>query len=95
MGRIKSFGDRETERIFGQIRSKKLPPDIQERALVKLLMLDAAESIDDLRMPPSNNFERLAGRLSGWYSIRVNSQWRIIFRITEAGFFDVSIVDYH
>ena len=68
---------------------------IQDRALVKLLMLDASETIDDLRMPPSNKFEKLAGSLAGKYSIRINNQWRILFRITEAGFFDVSIVDYH
>ena len=95
MGRIQSFGDKETERIYGQKRSRKLPPEIQDRALVKLLMLDASETIDDLRMPPSNKFEKLEGSLAGKYSIRINNQWRILFRITKAGFFEVSIVDYH
>ncbi len=95
MGRIQSFGDRETERIFSQKRSRRLPPEIQDRALVKLIMLDAADTIDDLRLPPSNNFEKLEGNLAGRYSIRINGQWRIFFRISEAGFFDVSIVDYH
>ena len=95
MGRIQSFGDRETERIFGQKRSRRLPPEIQDRALVKLIMLDAAETVNDLRVPASNKFEKLEGNLAGTCSIRINNQWRILFRITAAGFFDVSIVDYH
>lgn len=92
---IRSFGDAETEKIFRQQKSRKLPPEIQKRALVKLLLLDAATTIEDLKTPPSNHFEHLQGKLNGFYSVRINSQWRIQFRIQNNELYDVSIVDYH
>ena len=92
---IRSFGDSETEKIFHQVRSKRLPPEIHERALIKLLMIDASTTEEDFRVPPSNRFEHLQGRLKGYCSIRINDQWRIIFRFRNGEAFDVSIVDYH
>jgi len=92
---IQSFGDVETEKIFRQEKSKKLPPEIQNRALVKLLLLDAATTENDLRNPPSNHFEHLHGNLKDYCSIRINSQWRIQFKIQNNELYEVSIVDYH
>jgi proteic killer suppression protein len=92
---IISFGDAETKKVYDQKRSKKLPPEIQKRALVKLLMLDASNDEKDLLAPPSNKFEHLQGSLDGFCSIRINNQWRIIFRFVAGDAFDVSIVDYH
>ena len=92
---IRTFGDAETEKIWHQERSRKLPPEIQARALVKLLLLDSATSEDDLRSPPSNHFERLQGKLKGFCSIRINVQWRILFKLVNGDLHDVSIVDYH
>lgn len=92
---IQSFGDAETEGIFHQVRSRKLPPEIQKRALVKLLFIDSATKEDDFRVPPSNKFEHLKGSLSGYCSIRINDQWRIQFRFSNGDASEVSIVDYH
>jgi proteic killer suppression protein len=92
---IQSFGDAETEKIFHQWRSKKLPLEIQRRALVKLLIIDAAISAGDLRVPPSNRFEHLQGTKKGYFSIRINDQWRIQFIFKNGEAFEVSIVDYH
>ena len=92
---IRSFGDEETEKVFRQERSKKLPPEIQKRALVKLLLLEAATTEEDLKVPPSNHFERLQGKLKEYYSVRINNQWRIQFKIEKDELYDVSIVDYH
>ena len=92
---IKSFGDSETESIFQQRKSRRLPPEIQGRALVKLLMVDAATVEADFRVPPSNRFEHLSGRLTGFCSVRINDQWRIVFRFDLGDAFEVSIVDYH
>jgi proteic killer suppression protein len=92
---IRTFGDVETEKIFHQERSKKLPPDIQKRALVKLLLLESATDDEDLRVPPSNHFEHLQGSLQEYCSIRINQQWRIQFKIINNELYDVSIVDYH
>mgnify|MGYP006272213253 CR=1 FL=1 len=92
---IRSFGDKETERIFHQIRSKRIPPEIHSRALVKLLMIHNAEDINDLRVPPSNMLEKLKGKRSEEYSIRINRQWRICFRFEEGDAFGVKIEDYH
>jgi len=74
---------------------RRLHPDIQRVALRKLVMLDAAEELADLRVPPGNRLEKLTGDRSGQYSIRVNDQWRICFRWTKAGPEDISITDYH
>ncbi|TGN00040.1 type II toxin-antitoxin system RelE/ParE family toxin [Leptospira dzoumogneensis] len=92
---IKSFGDKETERIFHQEFSKKIPPEIQSRALIKLLILENAEKEEDLKSPPANRFEHLKGNLKNYCSIRINDQWRITFKFSEGNCFDVSIVDYH
>ena len=92
---IQSFGDKETERVFRQQWSRKLPQDIQQRALVKLLLLDSAESEHDLRSPPGNRLERLRGDRSEQFSIRINDQWRICFRFADGNAYDVSIDDYH
>ena len=92
---IKSFGDAEAEKIFQQIRSKKLPIEIQDRALVKLLIIDAADSAEDLKIPPGNRFEHLSGKLRGYCSIRINNQWRIVFKFDNSNAYEVSIIDYH
>ncbi len=92
---IKSFADRETERIFHREFSRRLPHDIQHRARIKLEVLDAAEVIDDLRIPPSNHLERLFGDREGQHSIRINRQWRICFKWREGDVYEVEIVDYH
>lgn len=92
---IQSFGDSETEGIFHQVKSRKLPPEIQKRALVKLLFVDSATREEDFRVPPSNKFEHLKGSLAGFCSIRINDQWRIQFRFSNGDATEVSIVDYH
>lgn len=92
---IQSFADKETEKIFRQERSSKLPNDIQKRALIKLLMIDASEDEKDLLIPPSNRFEHLKGSLKGYCSIRINDQWRIVFKYKDGDAFEVEISDYH
>ena len=92
---IKSFADKETEKVFHQTFSKKLPQTIQRIALRKLLMLNAAESLEDLRVPPANRLEQLSGNRAGQYSIRVNDQYRICFTLTGKDVYDVEITDYH
>ena len=92
---IKSFKSKETEKIFNGKFSKKLPHDIQRRALIKLHSIDVAEDIADLRIPPSNNLEQLTRDRKGQHSIRINDQFRICFRWVENHAFDVEIVDYH
>ncbi len=92
---IRSFASRETERLFQRQFSRKLPHDIQRRARVKLEVLDAAERLDDLRIPPSNNLEKLSGDRENQYSIRINDQWRICFEWREGDAYQVEIVDYH
>ena len=88
---IKNFADKETEKIYNQEFSKKLPQSIQR----KLIMIDNATSLDDLRIPPANHLELLHGNREGQYSIRINAQYRICFRIIGNDFFDLEIVDYH
>lgn len=92
---IRSFASRETERLFRRQFSRKLPHDIQRRARVKLEILDAAENLEDLRIPPSNRLEKLIGDREGQYSIRINNQWRICFEWREGDAYQVEIVDYH
>lgn len=92
---IKSFGDKETEKIWNGFRSKKLPFEIQNVARRKLRMLNNACEVNDLRIPPANRLEKLSGNLNEYYSIRINNQWRIIFKWTNNDSFDVEIVDYH
>ena len=92
---IRSFRDRETERLFRREPVRKLPPDVRRVALRKLVLLDAAESIEDLRVPPGNRLEKLTGDRAGQQSIRINDQWRVCFRWKEGDAEDVEIVDYH
>ena len=92
---IRSFADKETERVFGRAWARKLPLDVQRVGLRKLLMLDAAEELRDLRVPPGNRLEALSGGRKGQHSIRINEQWRVCFVWTKAGPEDVEIVDYH
>ncbi len=92
---IRSFGNSATERLWSRQRSKDLDPKIQRVALRKLVMLDAAETLHDLRVPPGNRLEALRGDRAGQHSIRINQQWRICFTWTEARPQDVEIVDYH
>jgi len=92
---IKTFRCKETHKVYERKFSKKLPHDIQRVAYRKLLMIDSAIDIDDLRIPPANRLEKLSGDREGQYSIRVNKQFRICF-LWEDGFaLDVEIVDYH
>ena len=92
---IKEFGDKESEKIWKGIRSKKLPSEIQHVARRKLRMLNSAQDVNDLRIPPANRLEKLKGDLSEYHSIRINNQWRIIFQWLNNDAYDVKIVDYH
>ncbi|MBI5179294.1 MAG: type II toxin-antitoxin system RelE/ParE family toxin [Nitrospinae bacterium] len=92
---IKGFADKEAERIFHREHSKRLPYDIQRTAKKKLNMLDAALSLDALKVPPGNRLEALKGNRAGQHSIRINDQWRICFRWQEGNAHDVEIIDYH
>ena len=92
---IRTFRDSDTEALFQRRRTRRLPASLQRVALRKLVILDAADSLADLRVPPGNRLEPLKGDRAGQHSIRINDQWRICFvwRATDA--FDVEIVDYH
>jgi toxin HigB-1 len=92
---LRSFKDRETEAIWCRERSRRFDGPTQRVALRKLAMLDAAETLADLRVPPGNRLEKLVGDRVGQYSIRINQQWRICFSWTEGGPENVEIVDYH
>jgi toxin HigB-1 len=92
---IRSFRDADAERLFKRQRIRRVPPDLQRIALRKLVMLDAATSLLDLRVPPANRLEKLAGDRTGRHSIRINDQWRICFRWLGTDAHDVEIVDYH
>lgn len=92
---IQSFKDDEAEKIFNRQRSRKLPSDIQAVALRKLRMLNRAQSLQDLRVPPANRLERLSGDRAGQYSIRINDQWRVCFEWNHGHAWQVEIVDYH
>jgi len=92
---IKSFKSKETEKIFNREYSLKLPSAIQRTAQRKLWMLDAAQSINDLRVPPANHLEQLKGNKQGQHSIRINEQWRICFKWQQGDAYEVEIIDYH
>ena len=92
---IQSFANKETELIYNQEFSRHLPNTIQKVALRKLMMIDNAKSLEDLRIPPSNHLESLHGNREGQYSIRINDQWRICFTMNNGLFYNVEIVDYH
>lgn len=92
---IRSFADKETEKVYNQIFSKKLPQSIQRIALRKLIMIDNAGCLEDLRIPPANRLELLSGDRKGQYSIRINDQFRICFTVNNNDYYDVEITDYH
>ncbi|RHM55928.1 type II toxin-antitoxin system RelE/ParE family toxin [Mitsuokella sp. AF33-22] len=93
---IISFRDKETAKVYQQEFSKKLPQSIQRLALRKLMMIDNASSVNDLRIPPANHLEQLSGQRKDKYSIRINKQYRICFRVDSGNqFYDVQIEDYH
>jgi len=92
---IKDFRDKETELIAYGRRSRRLPLTIQRAALKKLRQLDAAATLEDLRIPPGNRLEALAGRRLGQHSIRINAQWRICFYFRDGDAYSVEIADYH
>ena len=92
---LRSFRDKETEAVWQRRRTPELDLPLQRAAWRKLAMLDAAETLSDLRVPPGNRLEKLVGDRAGQYSIRIHQQWRICFRWTNAGPDDVEITDYH
>lgn len=92
---IKSFNCKETEKIWQGKKSRKLPSDMQDRALRKLRQLNASLTFDDLRIPPSNRLESLVGDRLGQYSIRITKQWRLCFVWLNGHAYEVEIVDYH
>ncbi|MGN0860946.1 MAG: type II toxin-antitoxin system RelE/ParE family toxin [Candidatus Spyradosoma sp.] len=92
---IKSFSCKETAKIFGGEVSGKFPREIQQNAYEKLHAVNRAEDIFYLRIPPSNRLEKLTGKLRGFWSIRINRQWRIVFKFEDGNASDVRICDYH
>ena len=92
---IRSFTSSETERFFAAGKSRRLPPEIQVRAAMRLTQLNAATTINDLRFPPSNRLEALKHDRKGQWSMRINEQWRICFRFERGDAIDVEITDYH
>jgi len=92
---IRSFRDKETERVFNRLPARRLPSDLTRSARRKLLILNAAEKLSDLRIPPGNRLEKLSGDRRGQHSIRINERWRICFRWRDGDAYDVEIVDYH
>jgi proteic killer suppression protein len=92
---IRSFADSATSRVFKRLRSKRFSIDIQRAAYRKLMLVDAAGSINDLRIPPGNRLEKLRASREGQYSIRINDKWRICFTWKGNDAFDIEIADYH
>ena len=92
---LKSFGSKETEKIWNGVISSKIPPEIQKIGRRKLRMINNSTDLNDLRIPPSNRLEKLSGNLKDFYSIRINDQWRIIFKWQAGNAQEVEIIDYH
>lgn len=92
---INLFGNKQTEKIYQGERIAKLPLEIQKIGLRKLIMLDQSQDIKDLTIPPSNRLEKLKGNTKAYHSIRINDQWRIVFKWINNSAFDVEIIDYH
>lgn len=92
---IKGFRCKETAKIFARQFSKHFPQNVQRIAYRKIMLLDAAESLDDLLIPPGNRLEKLTGNRKGQYSIRINDQWRICFKWQKKDVYEVEITDYH
>ena len=92
---IVSFKDKETQNLWNRQLSRRLPNQIQRSALRKLIIINEAEVLTDLNIPPGNRFEALKGDREGHYSIRINDQWRICFRWIDGDAYDLEIIDYH
>ena len=92
---IRSWGSKETKKVWDGIRSTKLPLEIQRIGRRKLRMINNSQNLDDLKIPPANRLEKLSGKLKDYYSIRINDQWRIIFKWIEDHSYKVEILDYH
>ncbi len=92
---IQPFACTETERFFATGKSRRLPPEILKRAAMRLIQLDSATRIEDLRLPPSNRLEALTHDRAGQWSIRINDQWRVCFHFETGDTYDVEIIDYH
>lgn len=92
---IVSFTDKETENLWLTGKSRKLPRDVLRRALAKLQSLNSAENIERMGLPPANNLKKLSGDYKDYWSVRINDQWRLIFRFIDGDAFDVQIIDYH
>ncbi|MBL7128914.1 MAG: type II toxin-antitoxin system RelE/ParE family toxin [Ignavibacteria bacterium] len=92
---IKSFADKVTKELYERQKIRRLPANIFRTAYKKLLIIDAAEELKDLSIPPGNHLEKMSGKLKGKYSIRINDQWRIIFEWFENNAYKVQIIDYH
>lgn len=92
---IESFADRQTMQMFEGIAIKRMDAGLQKQALRRLIYLNAAVSLEDLRVPPSNRLEALQGNYKGFYSIRVNDQWRLVFKWENGNAYEVAFVDYH
>ncbi len=92
---IRSFNSKETEKVWNGERSGKLPLEVQKIGRRKLRMINNSVDVNDLRIPPANRLEKLSGDLKDHYSIRINDQWRIVFKWSEGHAFQVKIVDYH
>lgn len=92
---IKSFGDKRTEKIFNGERVRKVSPDLEKSAVKKLDMINFVTGLEQLRIPPGNRFEKLSGDLAGFYSIRINDQFRIIFKWIDDNAYEVKLIDYH
>ncbi|WP_395319631.1 type II toxin-antitoxin system RelE/ParE family toxin [Fructilactobacillus frigidiflavus] len=92
---IKSFGNKETKKVFEGKFSKKIPPELQRKLLIKLMYMNRANNLEDLRMPPSNHLEKMIGDKNENYSIRINNQYRVIFSYINNDFYDVEFIDYH
>jgi len=92
---IRSFRDKDTEAVWRRSFVKKLSPELSRLTYNKLVLIDAAGSINDLRVPPGNRLEKLSGDRAGQYSVRVNDQWRVCFTWSAAGSANVELVDYH
>jgi proteic killer suppression protein len=92
---IKSFHDKDSEQLFQRQFLRHFPPELHQLAWRKLVQIDAAERLSDLRIPPANRLEQLSSDRAGQYSIRINAQWRICFRWREGDAYDVEVTDYH
>jgi proteic killer suppression protein len=92
---IQSFGDKRTRSVYDGDAPKDFPPETMRNAVIRLEQLNYVERVESLRVPPSNRLEKLRGKGKAFWSIRINAQWRIIFKWTDAGPSDVQIIDYH